>query len=735
MANDILNVSFLKGTQSKLDSLTNYQAGAFYLTNDTDRLYFAQSNSELVYLNKYITTVPGKDDLPSRASTSVGDFYYVAGLNALVVNDGTKWAQINPPDTNDDISLVGASFSSLAKDGNIVVSYSLTQAKKDLITGTEYKDSEGNSVVAPITGSFTISGSDIGAVVTNIALDVNASVANNIATIELTGEGVADDATGFTIKGGNNVTLTGNNNEITIAATDTTYTLSSEANSTNIVLKDDKGTPNTINIVAGESNPSLSVTGVNSNEIVVSHKDYSFKKDALGNQTVANAGSFNIISGVTLENGHITDIATSSVTLPNMTYRIDSVDADNEGKIHVKLVDFAGTGDATISEQVLYYTVKGEHVYNQAELNNYFYTKDEIDTTLKGANAMVFKGDVGDTSETNQTLPTENVSAGDTYIVVGDTVVSGSGNFGHKGDLFIATGTEGDNGYLTDITWIYVPAGNEIDTTYTFNFIPGRGLVIKNNASGNETTLKFTGDNAIDVNVVAVTENDVTANVLQVTHKEVTRDDENSDQTLGSETQFTVVTDIESNSQGHITKVVTKNVTMPREDTYSLAREDNNTVELRDKDGSADGILKISAGNKLVVSSVDILDDNSNSKGADFTISHNTATVGNETAVDVQLNALNESTNNTFTVITGIENDGYGHLSKITTTKYTMPYDSTYTYSGNVTAENNIATVTTQLKDRLGTGVGTAAFTLNSNTLNLSATGTAITADLQWGSF
>ena len=231
-----------------------------------------------------------------------------------------------------------------------------------------------------------------------------------------------------------------------------------------------------------------------------------------------------------------------------MTYRIDSVNADNEGKIHVKLVDFAGTGDATISEQVLYYTVKGEHVYNQAELNNYFYTKDEIDTTLKGANAMVFKGDVGDTSETNQTLPTENVSAGDTYIVVGDTVVSGSGNFGHKGDLFIATGTEGDNGYLTDITWIYVPAGNEIDTTYTFNFIPGKGLVIKNNASGNETTLKFTGDNAIDVNVVAVTENDVTANVLQVTHKEVTRDDENSDQTLGSETQFTVVTDIESNS-------------------------------------------------------------------------------------------------------------------------------------------------------------------------------------------
>ena len=56
MADTALNVSFLKGTQSKLNGLTSYQAGAFYLTEDTDRLYFAQSASELVYLNKYITT-------------------------------------------------------------------------------------------------------------------------------------------------------------------------------------------------------------------------------------------------------------------------------------------------------------------------------------------------------------------------------------------------------------------------------------------------------------------------------------------------------------------------------------------------------------------------------------------------------------------------------------------------------------------------------------------------------
>jgi hypothetical protein len=35
------NVKFLRGTQAKLDSLTSFQEGAFYLTSDTDRLYFA----------------------------------------------------------------------------------------------------------------------------------------------------------------------------------------------------------------------------------------------------------------------------------------------------------------------------------------------------------------------------------------------------------------------------------------------------------------------------------------------------------------------------------------------------------------------------------------------------------------------------------------------------------------------------------------------------------------------
>ena len=713
MADTALNVSFLKGTQSKLNGLTSYQAGAFYLTEDTDRLYFAQSASELVYLNKYITTVATKDNLPALSSVQVGDFYYVASGNILctkATDAADAWTQINPKDKNDNTKVTGLTFTTATKGTDIEVDCTLVQKKTD---------ADGNVTEEPsVTGKITISGSDIGAVVTGISLDVNATVANNAADIALVGSGVAADATGFKITGGENVTITGSNNNINIASKNSTYTLGSAANSTGIVLKDNAGTPNTVNIVAGTSNSSVAVTGAAENQIVVAHKDYTYSKAALANQTPANAGSFNIVSGVTLENGHVTGVSTSSVTLPNMTYTIKSVAADANGKISVTLADHKGDGAAVSSGQELYYTVKGAKVYNQGSLTDHFYTKSEIDATLQGANAMTFKGSVG-ANETLTALPTSGVKAGDTYIVVGETVVVGSGNNGHEGDLFIASGNEGTNGTIAkdDIVWIHVPAGDEINTTYGFSFQAGKGLVIHDNASGNETVLACEGDSAIEV---------TTNGKLAVAHKNVTRTDGKADdKTLGSNTEFTVVTGVSSNAQGHITGITTQKMTMPAEDVYSLARADANTVNLKDKDGNIDGTIKISAGDNLVVSSTD------NNKGANFTVAHGTATVATASAAAVTLNAQNAASNKSFTVITGIEDDGHGHISKITTTQYNMPYDSTYTLAGAVA--NN--TVTHTLKDRSGNKVSEHAFTLASNNLTVTTSGSTITADLQWGSF
>lgn len=730
MADTALNVSFLKGTQSKLDTLSAYQAGAFYLTEDTDRLYFAQSANELVYLNRYIMTVSKTTDLPPITDVSVGDFYYVANSNILCTKastDAPSWTQINPPDTNDDTALTDATFSAAAEGDNIVVTYSLAQTKKD-VKGTA-------TPLNPITGTFTIKGSDIGSVVTNIALDVNATVASNTATVKLNGEGVATNASGFTISGGNNVTISGDKNAITVAAEDTTYTMSSPANTTDIILKDDAGTTNTVNIAAdNSSNSSITVTGAAENKILIEHKDYTYSKAALSAQTPANGGAFNIVSGVTLENGHVTGVSTNTVTLPNMTHKIKSINAGADGKIYVSLVDYNGTAiadSATASGKVLYYKIGDATVYNQGDLGEHFYTKEEIDNTLKDANAMTFRGDVGSKSVDHQTLPTSGVKAGDTYIVNTDTAVDGGEKLGYTGDLFIASGTEGDDGYLTNINWIHVPSGDEIDTTYTFSFVKDKGLAIKNVASGSTTYLAISGGTAINVS---------TDGTLTISHADVDRNDPTkATTTIGSGTKVTVVTGVTSNAQGHVTAVATSELTMPTEDTYRLDGNTANTVYLKDKNGNNDGTLTIKAdtGKKIIVTS------SGTNTTADFKIAHDTASPTTTPAQGVTLAPSNASSGTkTFTVVTGITDDGYGHLDNITTTTYTMPKNSTYTLSGatvtSTGAVNTIggtATVVDTLKDDAGTKSGTSTFALKSSTMSVSASGTTITADLIWGSF
>lgn len=723
-----LNVKFLTGTQSKLDSITsgNYQAGAFYLTSDTDRLYFAQSATELVYLNKYIKTVPTQAQLPDIAEASVGDFYFVSAANALVTKNNNQWTQINPPDTNTDTSLTGANFAAVPKDGNIEVSYTLTQSTIDKVNG-------GDATPAtPITGKFIISGSDIGSVVTNVALDVNASIASNTATVTLAGTGVASDATGFSITGGSNIQITGTDNAITVTASDTTYEMSSPANSTAIQLKETPGGDTDIVTISADNttNSSVSVTGTDENSIVIKHKDYNYSKVALADQTPANASSFDIVSGVSLENGHVTGVSTSKVTLPNMLHKISSINAGNDGKIYVKLVDSSGDdipGSINASDQVLYYKVDGAKVYNQAELTDYFYTKEDIDSTLKSANAMTFKGSVGETSDTNQTLPTTNVQSGDTYIVVGDTPVLGSGNAGKNGDLFIAAGTEGENGYLAEITWIYVPSGNEIDTTYRFEFNSTDGLKITPSTGGDPITLAIT---TTTDDILSVT----TDGSLKIDHKKQTASNTEKESNLTDAGSFAVVTGVNIDGYGHVKGTEKTTFKLPTQETYKLSHRDANTVELQDSSADPVGSIKINGGasNLIEVTGTD------NNAGTDFTVEHAAGSYNNTTTDggSVILAPSNASSGNkTFTVVTGITEDGYGHIQTVTTKTYTTPSDSTYQYDGTVATTDNSATVTTNLKDSGGDPVGSAAFSLTSNNLTISSSGTTITADLQWGSF
>ena len=140
------NVLFKRGTQANLNTLKAggvFQEGTFYLTTDSDRLYFAQSSSELVDLNQYIRTISSMSALPGKDDTLPGEFYYIEDQNILCIRnaDNTGWTQLNP-----DTTLAATTTNMALTAGTNAVTVTNTVA-----------DSQNNKS----TGSFTIAGGGV----------------------------------------------------------------------------------------------------------------------------------------------------------------------------------------------------------------------------------------------------------------------------------------------------------------------------------------------------------------------------------------------------------------------------------------------------------------------------------------------------------------------------------------------------------------------------------------------
>lgn len=217
-----MNVGFKLGTQTKLDTLTSYEAGSFYLTNDSNRLYFAQANDKLVDLNQYVRTVTDVNSLPTTQSVPslrAGDFYYALKENVFCIrnNANTAWTQINP-----DTYLMEAA------DAVKVTSETDNQAT----VTTTVKDSADNTA----TGNFVIAGGNDISVTTNAntitigstahdttySLKSAAGEATNSAKIQLDATDANDTDSEVVIKGGANslLTVTGSANDITLSVAD-----------------------------------------------------------------------------------------------------------------------------------------------------------------------------------------------------------------------------------------------------------------------------------------------------------------------------------------------------------------------------------------------------------------------------------------------------------------------------------------------------------------------------------
>lgn len=732
------NIAFKRGLQSALAASTfKPDDGTFYLTTDSHRLYVGQGDA-LVDLNKYIKEVADQTALMELAAEN-GDFVYVKEGNLLVVctdktatTATTRWTQVNPnTDTNTDQWLEYKSVADTAVAGTSVTStITFTKHNKDV------KNNKDTTSTVTIPVSITRAN-----LASALALDVDASVASNKATIKASSGGEAQGA-GFTISGGSNVTISGSGDALVISATNTdtntTYDLLSPANSTNIVLKDSGNAEDVVKLKAGTQ---IALDGTTAGEITISHGDV-VTTDATTNATVAtlgHSGSFTVMDNITRdENGHVLTYEKKTYKLPgdnNTKNSSVTVTAGADGDLSVAIKDSSNATVTGTLDGGLYYEVNGQKIYNQGDLASATYfvdmkeKLDDLEDDLAGIDALRYKGTVG-TNGTVTTLPTASIQIGDTY------KVASAGTYGsikcEVGDLLIATGTEGADGYITSasLVWTHIAQGSDTDTTYTLT------------GAGNKITLKGSTNSTNDITVEGGTNISATvaSNKLTVAHSAVTRTDAPATETttLAHGAEVEVVTGVTSSTTGHVTGITTTKYKLPGDNntTYTLPAEqvtanEQSKITLTSNGGSKD-VVNFKA-DRSTNTSLSV-----NGSADTITYKHTDYTYSNPTDMTSNTNALTHG--GKLKVVTGA-NVTNGHITGLTTTEYTLPADNntTYTLSGT-TAAATVSGYTSAVKvtDSLDANAGSDssfAHTITSNSLKLTAGTKTYNIDLEWGTF
>lgn len=750
-----LNVRFLKGTQGSLNTLiggsgSRFTAGAFYLTEDTDRLYFAQSATELVPLNQFIRSVTTSQfQALTSADVAVGDYYYIAENNILAVcktiNGGTgstpTWTQLNP-DTNTTYQFNFADEQLILK-GNDQSEY--TFHYKATSAGTGYGEGVVVETVTTTTANDTL---QIG----HKNYGELASAATGIPTAQTPTSGNT-----FNIITGLNVTnghVTGYNTG-TVKIPDTiqpySFTISNKTSSSddtpsaNISLTGTNGYFGQVLFEADGKNISVAANGADKIKFTHTGPDTTTSAAAGTSSetpgTLVHGGTFTVLTGATVDGtGHIINVKTKQFTLPSdIKLSGLALDNDDKGKLIATLSD--GSTISTAAETFYHnITVDGttNKVINQGNLGT-FYSAAEVDRRIFSAvaalDAVVYKGTIG-TGATVSTLPTTGVKNGDMYMV--KTPGTYAGYSCDAGDLLIAQGTEGDDGIISGaVTWTYVPSGDDTDTTYRLERTGNKIELIANTDAGGSNSGEFTitADNKwIEITNLGISHigPDLTSSAAVATSAEIGA-------SLSDGGKFTVLTGATADSKGHIISVNTKEFTLPQESKYALSSSANSTSIVLTGSGAASGqtdTVTFVQGNDIVITGA---------TAGQINIAHETFTTSASTTTSTTI-----GTTRKFTALTAITTDN-GHVTAYQPTEFTLPAeaDSTYSLSGSTTASASFGTALTmssaasavtisQTLTGGGNAIGSitsATVTFKSQTISLANSGNEVELELVWGTF
>lgn len=643
----------------------------------------------------------------------------------MVMVTDTSYKQVNAyEDTNDTIETNGLTFVKSVANGDITFNFTLSQQKKD---------KGGKVITSPtdITGSLVISQSDIAQIVTATAVGVTATIGDNVATVKTSGVGASATDTGFTITGTGSIKVAGNSNAIEINGTDHQYTLSSAAKSTNITLSD--GTKTASVAINAKADSQITVEGTEADKIVVGHKVMD-SNNTTPSEKVVDGGSIEAISGLTLENGHVTGVATKTFKLTKSnSYKIANVGANSDGKISVTLQTEDGAGSPVLSGQDLYFTVGKDTkttVYNQGDLN--VYTTTEIDKKIRELNGMTYRGAVP--SDTVPVLPSIGVQRGDTYKIA--TVGEYGGHDCKVGDLLIATGAEDEDGIIASdaIEWTYIPSGDDTDSQFgLLADIVNKKIFMKNETSlGNVGSIAMAqGDNIEITAAKGGTDKDITFTVGHTGDAAAKTDNTGTIKELtssGDTNTFTAITNITSDNHGHVTGYTIDKFQLPADNNtkYDLTLE-SNTISLDGNDSSHDTV-KFVPGDKI-----DIATSTTNSN--EITIAHSDVTTTPDESQATAETAVAVVAGGTLDAITSVTTNK-GHVTQYKVVKYKLPAKLTNkTLNDEITATNNNVTIKTTLEDTEGGQVQKTVNVKSTGSLSVTAEDKVITVDLVWGSF
>ena len=753
-----MNVLFKRGLSAGLPTSGAIE-GAFYLTTDTNRLYIGKNlgtennpNVVPVELNQSITIKNNlaeaqtfTDALDPEAKKH-GQFFYLAQENILAVYKDNQWVQINPDtNTNDNTKIVASGIQAMINDSDssnpvtipdTVKSHFIYKGMSNGIAKYQLVLSQSTSHIgqtatneADVVLNLDIDTSELVAGSTSVGINASAPEgANSTVTVSTVGAG-SDNTQKFTVSAGDNVTIGGNANALTISATDTQYEMQKSAGSTDLSLKVKGGAvQDTINFTDDDV---IVVTGTNANELKFSHADVNSNVGTYGpteNPSPAAGGTFSVPTITVDAKGHITAAAEKTVTLPAAANDyISTISADNTGVITIQ-----ENGRSPVKSKAdLYYTIgqadeKGNvttaKVLNQNGLGTY-YTKDAIDKKLQGLNAMTYKGTVFGDGATVATLPTTGVQAGDSYKATADS------DEYKNGDLIIATGKEGADGTLSNITWTRVPAGDDVDTTYSFS-VDGTTLKYTPSTGTATTYAEIVGGNELTANGsgTTITINHDTSGVTAGSKGL------NADATPSAGGTFKVPY-ITVNKYGHVTGLAEHEVTLPEADAGYTWKQDSKAptkIILKHGSSNVDDVTWINGEHTSVTG---------NATNKTIQINH-TAPVANA-ATDIHAGPSANATpayGGSFTV-PEIVYDTLGHIVSHTNRTVQIPEsdDTTYTLTS---AAPSVAAGTTGITLNLDASKGTDSnVTITSTSLKLShsentTTHAAIdTIDIEWGNF